>query len=296
MGSSRYERKRIMNKRTLFLLITFIVFVFCLTEVIKTLQKLNPNFELKYLICTVTPVLLISFYLNKKKLIIFTDFIYILGLPSGLLFSIINIVNSLNEITDTQEFKYYLPSFFLPIIYGGILTTLGYLIEIKNDQFTNKMNVIDFLFCIIIFIIFLFIPKNNILYFFDLPSLCISLVILIICVVPAIKFGKDLVKPLTNSSLIICFAGAAIGILAWFTSTSSNDKDDLIGLAIAIPIMTIYYGTLLYLLSILIAFKLNSFKEIDYPVKNWHILESYIFYIFIVMAPTTFLEYLINKQ
>ena len=70
------------------------VFVFCLTVVIKTLQKLNPNFELKYLICTVTPVLLISFYLNKNKLIIFTDCIYILGLPSGLLFSIINIVNS----------------------------------------------------------------------------------------------------------------------------------------------------------------------------------------------------------
>ena len=56
------------------------------------------------------------------------------------------------------------------------------------------------------------------------------------------------------------------------------------------------YSAILYVFSFLLTLYTDEKTEIDFPTKNWHLVETYTFFIFLVFAPISISDYLYNEK
>lgn len=59
---------------------------------------------------------------------------------------------------------------------------------------------------------------------------------------------------------------------------------------------SLMYSAILYVFSFLLTLHTDEKTEIDFPTKNWHLVETYTFFIFLVFAPISISDYLYNEK
>ena len=244
-----------------------------------------------WLIATIVPVL--GFLLFRIRL----DPLYglmVLGIPIGIIFSIIELVGLLQELGDPTVIALAVSTALSFAFSGGLFSAIGYFGYREVEMIhSKKLKILDFL----LVTLFLFavwvgvmVTSTGLGAFVDLPSIQIALAITLIGTGIA-KFKEiKVLNSLPNIFICVALIGAAFSTIGWIMTSLTSDLQG-VGPAMAVGLLTMLYGIILYILSF--TFFLTTGKDpqtINFTTKNWHIVEGFTFLFFMTLGPPTLFE------
>ena len=113
-----------------------------------------------------------------------------------------------------------------------------------------------------------------------------------LAVYATIKNNKGLCESLADSSVY----AAVFGVVLVLGLGLSNDgtTPNIVPIRIACEILT--YSLMVYVLTYMFSYYTNETKTINFSIKNWHLVETCTFFIFLVFAPISISDYLYNEK
>ena len=105
------------------------------------------------------------------------------------------------------------------------------------------------------------------------------------------KFKEiKVLNSLPNIFICVALIGAAFSTVGWILTSLTRDLQG-VGPAMALGLLTMLYGIMLYILSFM--FFLTTGRDpqtINFTTKNWHIVEGFTFLFFMTLGPPTLFE------
>ena len=187
-----------------------------------------------------------------------------------------------------------MPLVLATLIWGGVLTGLGYCGLRADIQINFKIQKSHLLIGLFIFFFFLiwhmsatevpvreFFLHGKVLAYFFIPF--------IVCFVVGYAGHKSKVLALNKANLVATLCGMGIGISLWFVDGANyQDSRD----AIYFIANILMYGSLFYLLIYLWSLHEGTSESGNFEIKTWHFAEAAAFFLFLVYAPVGTTEYL----
>ena len=220
----------------------------------------------------------------------------VLGIPLGISFSVIYLVALLQYMGDPEAVPPAVAeALWFPLL-GGLVSMVGHFgAERDRNVQTRSLTVTESLAgALYLFALFFaamgFNVENPIDVFFDDISLGIFLSIFAIGV-GSTKFRR----PSIGSSYVdimvsIALIGAAVCTIGWIVASLNGDMKGL-GPAMAIGLLTMLYGTVCFCFSFLHVLTVDGlYRSANFPVKNWHLVEGFLFLFFMTLGPPTLFE------
>ena len=246
-----------------------------------------------WLIAAIAPVL--GFLFFRIRL----DPLYglmILGIPLGIIFSIIELVSMLQNASNPRMISLAVSTALSFAFAGGLLSSIGYFgcgkIEVTH---TTKLKPQDF-FLVAIFLCVLYVgvilKSSGLGAFIDIPSLKIFLAISLIGIGIAKLKKSQIIVNLPNIFICVALIGAAFSTIGWILTSLTSDLEG-IGPVMAIGLLTMFYGVFFYVLSFIFCLTSDQATQgINFTTKNWHLVEGFTFLFFMTLGPPTLFEVL----
>ena len=218
-------------------------------------------------------------------------------IPIGILVCVINVVVAFNHSEDLGELSVRTRLTYTPLALGIILSFLLSIIEpIEEIDRSNRNGyfILAFFTVMVSFIITLEclgkLGDLNILWldFFDTQVASTVILISAMCSIHPKMIHLNFVEKIYQSSLgIILFFpifGAAVYVYATTTDTEQ------INFAISYSVRGLVHGAFLSLVAIVAG---GCLRETDQEsmLYDWHMVESYTFYVLIIFAPLSYIEF-----
>lgn len=270
--------------------ITYVLFF----DGLAILLSMNIGFALPLLsLGTMTLLLLVlSMSLRYFKGVPVSLSIYALSLPLGCIWSVTEYIDTLYNSDDAEEFVIRLMYMVLPILYAGVLCTVGYYFDVQSTAWQlktlrNKWNgyiVIVCMFGGLAYIIYTFgwgFPLEPLLLVFGVGIILVGIALFIDGVEGIqLKKMKGRVKEVGLASVLF---GAAF-VATFYATFSHLDNPKALGPLISQGLFTILYGLVTYSVGVTLA--LNKDKETVAWISraNWHITEAYAFVLFVTLS------------
>ena len=126
--------------------------------------------------------------------------------------------------------------------------------------------------------------------FFDETSMGIFLSIFTIGIGLAKLRGASIGSVCVDIMVAIALFGAALSTIGWIVASLNGDMK-MAGPAMAIGLLTTLYGTFLFLPLLLYTLTVDGlYRSVNFPVKNWHLVEGFLFLFFMTLGPPTLFE------
>ena len=246
-----------------------------------------------WLIAAIAPVL--GFLFFRIRL----DPLYglmILGIPLGIIFSIIELVSMLQNASNPRMISLAVSTALSFAFAGGLLSSIGYFgcgkIEVTH---TTKLKPQDF-FLVAIFLCVLYVgvilKSSGLGAFIDIPSLKIFLAVSFIGIGIAKLKKSQIIVTLPNIFICVALIGAAFSTIGWILTSLTSDLEG-IGPVMAIGLLTMLYGVFFYVLSFIFCLTSEQAAQgINFTTKNWHLVEGFTFLFFMTLGPPTLFEVL----
>lgn len=246
-----------------------------------------------WLIAAIAPVLGLLFFRIRL------DPLYglmILGIPLGIIFSIIELVSMLQNASNPRMISLAVSTALSFAFAGGLLSSIGYFgcgtIEVTH---TTKLKPQDF-FLVAIFLCVLYVgvilKSSGLGAFIDIPSLKIFLAISLIGIGIAKLKKSQIIVTLPNIFICVALIGAAFSTIGWILTSLTSDLEG-IGPVMAIGLLTMLYGVFFYVLSFIFCLMSDQAAQgINFTTKNWHLVEGFTFLFFMTLGPPTLFEVL----
>ena len=246
-----------------------------------------------WLIAAIAPVL--GFLFFRIRL----DPLYglmILGIPLGIIFSIIELVSMLQNASNPRMISLAVSTALSFAFAGGLLSSIGYFgcgkIEVTH---TTKLKPQDF-FLVAIFFCVLYVgvilKSSGLGAFIDIPSLKIFLAVSFIGIGIAKLKKSQIIVTLPNIFICVALIGAAFSTIGWILTSLTSDLEG-IGPVMAIGLLTMLYGVFFYVLSFIFCLTSEQAAQgINFTTKNWHLVEGFTFLFFMTLGPPTLFEVL----
>lgn len=210
-----------------------------------------------------------------------------LGIPVGILFSLIGMVRMLAAEADMGMLYGATALMLLTIFYGGVVSAMGFFFEsLFADSHQNEpvqpptiallsLTIVGLLLCVAGAI---FSGSPSI--FIDGVAVAVWVLFLIAALLVSSREARA-----TNVARALLFASmvsVVAGLIVFFAG------DQVAGLSLAIN--GLIYGLMSYVTVYLICFQRGLGEPINAPLTNWHWMEVTGFYIFMFLAPDTILD------
>jgi hypothetical membrane protein len=220
------------------------------------------------------------------------------GVPMGLISSYIGVVVLVSKIDDgTAYLGYALAVMLLTALYGGLVSALGYAI---NDASSSAMYPIKKRYLVIfsvsvIALILMGIGENGELFF---DPIIFSMYLTFILSFLVLGRGKEhFTVVIADAALFASVIIIIFSLIFWFGIDSTADnRGELIRETIVFSSLGVMYGSLIYLLTYIVSLGCVIEQRIDVKKMNWHLTEVNAFLLFLAFAPTSFSNYMEERQ
>jgi hypothetical membrane protein len=219
------------------------------------------------------------------------------GVPMGLIGSYIGVVLIVSKADDGEILGNALTTMLLTALYGGLVSALGYAI---NDASSSAMYPIKKRYLVIfslsvIVLILMGIGENGELFF---DPIIFSMYLTFILSFLVLGRGKEHFTVVIADAAM--FASAIIiifSLIFWFGIDSTADnRGELIRETIVFSSLGVMYGSFIYLLTYIVSLGCVIEQRIDVKKMNWHLTEVNAFLLFLAFAPTSFSNYMEERQ
>jgi len=220
------------------------------------------------------------------------------GVPMGLISSCIGVVVLVSKIDDgTAYLGYALAVMLLTALYGGLVSALGYAI---NDASSSAMYPIKKRYLVIfsvsvIALILMGIGENGELFF---DPIIFSMYLTFILSFLVLGRGKEhFTVVIADAALFASVIIIIFSLIFWFGIDSTADnRGELIRETIVFSSLGVMYGSLIYLLTYIVSLGCVIEQRIDVKKMNWHLIEVNAFLLFLAFAPTSFSNFMEERQ
>ena len=220
------------------------------------------------------------------------------GVPMGLISSYIGVVVLVSKIDDgTAYLGYALAVMLLTALYGGLVSALGYAI---NDASSSAMYPIKKRYLVIfsvsvIALILMGIGENGELFF---DPIIFSMYLTFILSFLVLGRGKEhFTVVIADAALFASVIIIIFSLIFWFGIDSTADnRGELIRETIVFSSLGVMYGSLIYLLIYIVSLGCVIEQRIDVNKMNWHLIEVNAFLLFLAFAPTSFSNFMEERQ
>ena len=219
------------------------------------------------------------------------------GVPMGLISSYIGVVIIVSKIDDGGNLGNPLATMLLTALYGGLVSALGYAI---NDASSSAMYPIKKRYLVIfsvsvIALILMGIGENGELFF---DPIIFSMYLTFILSFLVLGRGKEhFTVVIADAALFASVIIIIFSLIFWFGIDSTADnRGELIRETIVFSSLGVMYGSLIYLLTYIVSLGCVIEQRIDVKKMNWHLTEVNAFLLFLAFAPTSFSNYMEERQ
>ena len=210
-----------------------------------------------------------------------------LGIPVGILFALIGMVQILASEADTGGLYGATAVMLLTIFYGGVVSAIGFFFErlCANSHHNEPVRppsiallvlaIVGLLSCVASAVSF-----GSASIFVDGAAVGVWLLFLIAALLSSSRETRP-----TNVARALLFASmvcVVAGLIVFF----AGDQ----GPGLSLAINGLIYGLISYVILYLACFQRGPGEPINAPLTNWHWMEVTGFYIFMFLAPDTILD------
>ena len=220
------------------------------------------------------------------------------GVPLGLIGSYIGVVLIVSRTQDGAAYLgYALAVMLLTALYGGLVSALGYAI---NDASSSAIYPIKKRYLVIfslsvIVLILMGIGENGELFF---DPIIFSMYLTFILSFLVLGRGKEhFTVVIADAALFASVIIIIFSLIFWFGIDSTADnRGELIRETVVFSSLGVMYGSLIYLLTYIVSLGCVIEQRIDVKKMNWHLTEVNAFLLFLAFAPTSFSNYMEERQ
>ena len=219
------------------------------------------------------------------------------GVPLGLIGSYIGVVIIVSNDRYAANLSSELTIMLLTALYGGLVSALGYAI---NDASSSAMYPIKKRYLVIfsvsvIALILMGIGENGELFF---DPIIFSMYLTFILSFLVLGRGKEhFTVVIADAALFASVIIIIFSLIFWFGIDSTADnRGELIRETIVFSSLGVMYGSLIYLLTYIVSLGCVIEQRIDVKKMNWHLTEVNAFLLFLAFAPTSFSNYIEERQ
>ena len=217
-----------------------------------------------------------------------------LGVPLGLLMCFIGFVGMAANTSDPSLLGPQTASMLLPLLYGGILASIGYFWRFKFVKFVNvpldpnaakwwapSVSVMFFLATLI------WVMDNaaGLKPFYSSVPLGVCAATALVAVI--ISNRENMPRALSQSLLLGAMLNVLIGLINYYQGEKQGLETALLGVT---------YAFIAYICLYFLTYKIGDPKKLDAPLMNWHWLEVSGFIIFMFLSPASLKEDMLNIE
>ena len=220
------------------------------------------------------------------------------GVPLGLIGSYIGVVVIVSRMQDGAAYLgNALAVMLLTALYGGLVSALGYAI---NDASSSAIYPIKKRYLVIfslsvIVLILMGIGENGELFF---DPIIFSMYLTFILSFLVLGRGKEhFTVVIADAALFASVIIIIFSLIFWFGIDSTADnRGELIRETIVFSSLGVMYGSLIYFLTYIVSLGCVIEQRIDVKKMNWHLIEVNAFLLFLAVAPTSFSNFMEERQ
>ena len=220
------------------------------------------------------------------------------GVPMGLIASYIGVVIIVSNFdVGTAYLGYALAVMLLTALYGGLVSALGYAI---NDTSSSALYPIKkrylVIFSILVIALILIGIGLNGEFFFD-PIIFSVYLTFILSFLFLGRRKEHFTVVIADAALFASVIIIIFSLIFWFGIDSTADnRGELIRETIVFSSLGVMYGSLIYLLIYIASLGCVIEQRIDVNKMNWHLIEVNAFLLFLAFAPTSFSNFMEERQ
>ena len=178
----------------------------------------------------------------------------------------------------------------LPVVYGGSWAIIAYAFRDTNDYDIPQADRFTVLTCTLPVALSIFFAFSSLTGMTSTDYVSPKVLILfcgLIFLLLAGSASRNVARILAEASIIGIIICIAIALVAWFSGltvgTIPKDATDFATLGL-------FYGTFLLMMSYYVSLLTGETDEINFDIKNWHLIELAALYILLVFAPPSIFE------
>ena len=269
-----------------------IVFGLCASLFYLSELKLERLVEIHSLALVLGSLFPIVFVLARCGVAHWSESMLALGVPLGLLGGTIGVTVMSASMGDFRALYPATAIMLLTVLYGGIVSALGYFAIDEAEKQSNRLSRTNLVLALLPFaFITLYIMETGagIAPFLSLEVLSVFFAVFASQVFLGKRFSLQRVTEGALFSAILCLV---LALIQWYSS-GELDRD-----AINLAINGLNYGLIIYIFAYVTS-RSEGDKEsnkIETGRANWHWMEVTAFMIFMLFAPETLRETLMNEQ
>ena len=220
------------------------------------------------------------------------------GIPLGLISCYISVVIIVSNVDrDAANLSSALSILLLTALYGGLVSALGYAI---NDTSSSALYPIKkrylVIFSILVIALILMGIGLNGEFFFD-PIIFSMYLTFILSFLVLGRRKEHFTVVIADAALFASVIIIIFSLIFWFGIDSTADnRGELIRETIVFSSLGVMYGSLIYLLTYIVSLGCVIEQRIDVKKMNWHLTEVNAFLLFLAFAPTSFSNYMEERQ
>ena len=220
------------------------------------------------------------------------------GVPLGLIGSYIGVVVIVSRMQDGAAYLgNALAVMLLTALYGGLVSALGYAI---NDASSSAMYPIKKRYLVIfsvsvIALILMGIGENGELFF---DPIIFSMYLTFILSFLVLGRGKEhFTVVIADAAMFASVIIIIFSLIFWFgVDSTADNRGELIRETIVFSSLGVMYGSLIYFLTYIVSLGCVIEQRIDVKKMNWHLIEVNAFLLFLAFAPTSFSNFMEERQ
>ena len=217
-----------------------------------------------------------------------------LGVPLGLLMCFIGFVGMAANTSDPSLLGPQTAGMLTPLLYGGILASIGYFWGFKFVEFVNvpldpnaakwwaPTVSVTFFLAILIWIMD---KAAGLKPFYSSVPLGVCAVTALVAVIFSNR--ENIPRAISQSLLLGAMLNVLIGLITYYQGEKQGLETALLGVT---------YAFIAYICLYLLAYKIGDPKMLDAPLMNWHWLEVSGFIIFMFLSPASLKEDMLNIE
>lgn len=219
-----------------------------------------------------------------------SEALWCLGIPAGLIGTTIGLT-SMSDYSEPKTLNAAWPYLIIVTLYGAFFSTIGYFsLAGKADAKSvhKKPNLFHFIFLVLLPIgaVLVFLAFRSSTAFISVQALAIFSTLFALATLLKKKISLRDIAEIGLFGSILCLV---LALIVWYSTEINSTNFALIGLL---------YGLLIYMLSYIASplFSKTPENTLDVGRGNWHWIEITSFMLFMLFAPETIREGLVNES
>ena len=238
-------------------------------------------------------VLPAAFWLKYRGNIPVIKTIIITAIPAGIMGTAIGFHSITYDSMPLEDLGAAASIMASTIVFAGYFALVAYAFRDKNNYTMSAVDPVTVLPCFIAIISPIYIALRGstelghmILSDYVSPKVFILFFGVIVLLLAGSALS-NVARILAEASIIGIILSIVVALVVWFrgitVSTIPKDATDIATLGLL-------YGTFLFMMSYYLSLLTGETDEINFDIKNWHLIESAALYILLVFAPPSIFE------